>query len=484
LVRALDPPVLAAHRAAQDHRRRRLAHVVLALYLATVCVDAIRKVAAAPASTLGVIYVITMLAYLLVIPAPTGRWRTAPRTLPIWLFLLSLWCLAVALVQHLPPEMALLGWMSYVFFVPLLYVGAQLAADDRVLIKALRVVTLTGGVVGAGAIASAVLGASAPSLLQPIIPAVGIHSFTAGNVYLAPSFFATAEEAAEQLLVALFAWLALARLPGGIVRRPTWLILAMLILVGMVVAGRRANVYVAAAGIVLVLLLGRPRLAGRLVPMQAARAATATGRRLGIWVLAMAGALALALFLGNARMASFLASGSPGSRVSAMFAGPSSGSVLGQGPGTSTQGITIVDAASFAPGSSPGASAGYVLAGRPFITVEGGLIKTWLELGIMGVVLYGAVFWAALAPAVRLLRRLDGVGVALTVLAVALGIIFLKGHQSLDDPLIQPLFWLSVGGIWGRMRAAGPNPPPDGAMAEPSPLLGRGSVAIHPRLMA
>jgi hypothetical protein len=36
---------------------------------------------------------------------------------------------------------------------------------------------------------------------------------------------------------------------------------------------------------------------------------------------------------------------------------------------------------------------------------------------------------------------------------MALGVVFLKGHQSLDDPLIQPLFWLGVGGIWGRMRA-------------------------------
>ena len=89
-----------------------------------------------------------------------------------------------------------------------------------------------------------------------------------------------------------------------------------------------------------------------------------------------------------------------------------------------------------------------------FIATEGGLSKTWLELGIIGVVLYGAVFWVALAPAIRSLRRLDGAGVALTMLAIALGVVFLKGHQSLDDPLIQPLFWLSVGGIWGRMQAA------------------------------
>ena len=95
---------------------------------------------------------------------------------------------------------------------------------------------------------------------------------------------------------------------------------------------------------------------------------------------------------------------------------------------------------------------GYFLDGRTFIIAEGALSKTWLELGIMGLILYGAVFWAALAPAIRSWRRLDKVGVAFTMLAIALGVVFLKGHQSLDDPLIQPLFWLCVGGIWGRMR--------------------------------
>jgi O-antigen ligase len=126
---------------------------------------------------------------------------------------------------------------------------------------------------------------------------------------------------------------------------------------------------------------------------------------------------------------------------------------MGQGPGTSTQGVAVVGATPLTAGLPRGSYGTYILDGRTFVTAEGGLAKTWLELGIMGVVLYGAVFWVALAPAVRSLRRLDGAGVALTILAIALGVVFLKGHQSLDDPLIQPLFWLSVGGIWGRARA-------------------------------
>ena len=457
----LGPPDALANWRILELQRRRVANLVFILYLATLSVDAIRKVAGAPSSILAVIYVITALIYITVIPAIAGRNQVAPqavpRLLPVWLFLLSLWCLAVAVAQHIPLEMALLGWVSYVFFVPLLYVGAELAADDRLTGKALRVAAMSGGLVGAGAIASAVLGQSAPALLQPIVSVAGIHSFTAGNVYLAPSIFATAEEASEQLLIALFAWAALTYLPGRITRPRLWLLLGALIVSGLLVVARRTDVYVAIAGIVAALILGqagtRTSVPALRIPASARRGATRTRRRLGASIIfAVAGAVVLVFLLGDTILASFLVSGSPASRIALIFSVPNSGSLIGQGPGTSTQGIAIVDAVSTSMGTGLDSSASYVLAGRTFITVEGGLAKVWLELGIVGVALYGAIFWTALTPAIRSLRRLDGVGTALALLAIALGIIFLKGHQSLDDPLIQPLFWLITGGIWGRTR--------------------------------
>jgi hypothetical protein len=433
-------------------RRSGVAGLTFVLYVATLSVDAIRKVAGLPASTIGIIYVIVALIYLAAVPATVGLPREAsranPGTLPIWLFMLSLWCLAVALVQHIPPETAMLGWLSYVFFVPLLYVGAELAADGRLAVKALRVVALGGGIVGAGAIASALLGQSAPALLQPIIPAVGTHSFTGGNIYLSPSLFATAEEASEQLLIALFAWAALAHLPNGISRRKHWMFLGVLIAAGLIVTARRTDIDVAIAGIIAALILGRIRIPA---PAERFAAPARTASRPGLAIFAAAAAaVALISFLGEAKLASFLTSGSPQSRIAFIFSLPNQGSVIGQGTGTSTQGVTVFGATLL---PNQGSYANYVLHGRTFLTAEGGLAKTWLELGFLGVVLFGAVFWVALAPAIRSLRRLDGAGIALTMLAIALGVVFLKGHQSLDDPLIQPLFWLAVGGIWGRMRA-------------------------------
>jgi len=371
----------------------------------------------------------------------------------LWLTLLSFWCVIVAITQRIPTEMALLGWVSYVFFVPLFYVGAELMADDKRAAKVLRLVAVAGGIVGLGAMASAFLGHSAPRLLQPIIPIVGFHSFNDGNVYLAPSIFATAEEAAEQLLVAFFAWIALAQLQFARLGSTSSAVLGMLVVGGMISTARRTDIIVAIVGVIVLAVLGGMH-SSTTAEQFGSRLAAGTRRRLGVtFLLAAVGSITLVSFLGASKLVPFLTSGSPGSRLSLMFSRPNMGSLIGQGTGTSTQGANVVGAISFYGTNRQGIYSGYILNGRVFATTEGGFAKTWLELGIVGVILYGGVFLSVLGPAVRYLRLLDGTGRALTVVTIALGIIFLKGHQSLDDPLVQPLFWLSAGGIWGRMRA-------------------------------
>jgi hypothetical protein len=424
-------------------RRSRLAVLTFWLYLATLSVDAVRKLAGLPASVIGVVYVITAVIYIVANPGTGGRRHAFPRTLPIWLFLISVWCLAVAVLQHISLEMALLGWASYVFFVPLLYVGAELAADDSLLIKGLRIIVISGGIVGVGAIASAVLGESAPIVLQPIVPTVGTHTFGTASIYLAPSFFATAEEASEQLLIATFAWAALMRMGNKGKGRAPLAFLGILVASGLIATARRTDLDVAIVGIIAALLLGYARPTRRLT-------AGSRGRLGGAVFTAIAGVIVLVPFLGGTKLISFLTSGAVVSRISLMFDLANTGSLVGQGPGTSTQGIALIGAGP----TGTGLSASYVLNNRIFLIAEGGLAKTWLELGIMGMVLYGAIFWEALSAPIHSLRRLDEAGVAFTMLAIALGVVFLKGHQSLDDPLIQPLFWLAVGGIWGRMHAA------------------------------
>jgi len=450
-----------------DRRHGRGYGLLLLLYVVILSDDAIRKLAAFPAAATGLVYVLTGVLYVVALPGLMLRSRPAPRSLPWWLAMLSLWCAAEAAADHIPVAMALLGWASYVYFVPLFYVGAELMADDRRAASALRIAAIAGGVIGAGAVASALLGQSAPALLQPIVPSAGIHTFSTQNVYLAPSIFATSEEASEHLLIGLFALVALARLPARGLGRAASAVLAGLIIAGLLAAARRADLYVAGAGIAGLALLGvaaRPR-AGH---PRTVRAAGKLGRLWPALAIAALGSAAAFLVAGGGKLVPFLTSGQGGGDALALMFSPAHPAALaGQGPGTSTQGASVVGAIPVTGVGTQGRYAGYTMGGRFFLTAEGGLTKTWLELGIVGVVLYAGVVFSVLSPVVHRLGRLDLTGRALTVLTFALGVVFLKGHQSLDNPLMQPLFWIAAGGAWGRMRSRPPAArPPATAMPD------------------
>jgi hypothetical protein len=433
--------------------RRKTLRMAFALYVAALTVDAVRKLTGLSTVANGIIFLVVGLMYLILLPGNKHKIQPTPRYLRLWLAMLSFWCLIEALVPRIPASMAILGWVSYIFFVPLLYVGAELMASDRSAARVLRVVAIGGAVVGLGAMASALLGQSAPTILQPIASTVGIHSFSTGNIYLAPSVFATAEEAAEELLIALFAWMALNYLPSEKPRRLSSAITGILVAVGLIATARRADIAMAIAGLVILIILGRRAFrvgADRRAPRTATRVLTRSAPAL---ILGIVGAAALISALGASKLVPFLTSISDGQTTLALMFSPANrGSLIGQGTGTSTQGASVVGATLSTTYRGNQMYASYVQDGRTFITVEGGLSKTWLELGIVGVLLYAAVFASAVGPIARSLGRLDGVGRTLTVLTITLGVIFLKGHQSLDDPLVQPLFWLAAGGAWGRMR--------------------------------
>jgi hypothetical protein len=447
------PPVRPGEEPAASRLRSTETRLVLVLYLATLLTDAIRKLAGLSGSIIGITYLIVGAIYVICLPGILSRRRVAPPFLAVCLILLSLWCLIVASIQQIPAGMALLGWVSYVFFVPLFYVGAELMAEDHRAARVLRVAAIAGGIIGLGAIVSAILGQSAPTLLQPIIPSVGIHSSNDGNVYLAPSIFATAEVASEQLLIALFAWAALEHLPSGRLKRVPSAALGALMFGGLFAAERRADIYVAVVGIIAIVILDR--MSTRPASAQPAPQAPARtrGRLWAALFAAAVGSVILVSFLGASKLVLFFTSSSPGGRLSLMFSASNPIALTGQGTGTSTQGVGLIGVNSFSAINSHGPYTGYILNGRDYITAEGGLTKTWLELGIVGVLLYGGVFLSILGPPIRSVRRIDGTGRALIVLTVALGIIFLKGHQSLDNPLVQPLYWLAAGGAWGRMHA-------------------------------
>jgi hypothetical protein len=439
-------------------------------YLLLISLDAARKVAGLPASVIGIVYIATAGVYLAYLRYRRTTHVAAPRYLPVILTVLTLWCIGVAIAQNTPIEIALLGIASYIYFVPLVYIGAALMSDNAQAIKALRVVAISGGIIGAGAILSAILGQSAPALLQPIIPSAGIHSSDVGNIYLAPSIFATAEEASEQILISLFAWMALVYTPGNKIRRSTSSILLALLFGGLFAAERRTDIDVAVLGLFAVVFLNRTtrRMDSAHTPLL--HVVEERGRIAIAVMLSALGCVILLAILGGGRLVSFLTSESPWKRILLMFSPADLHGLAGQGPGTSTQGAGIIGATTFNAINNSGQYVAYTIGNRVFMTAEGGLTKTWLELGLMGVLLYLFVFVSLLAPMIRMMRALDGAGRALLVLAIAVGVVFLKGHQSLDNPLVQPMYWLVVGGIWGRLHAA--QNVPDSVLASTGPAPG------------
>jgi hypothetical protein len=446
-VRLIDPV------AAPTQASTGLIKLTFALYLAIILLDALRKTIGLPGSSIAIIYVIAAILYAASLMARQRQRNLLPSFLPMTLLFITAWCVLNAIVRHVPASLAVLGWSSYVFFVPLAYVGAKLMADDRSAVRVLRVAAVIGSLVGIGTIASAILGPSAPTLLQPIVPGVGYHTANGGNIYLAPSIFADSEEACEQLLVALFAWAALMLADHDSIKRGRLTALGLVIFAGIIAAERRAGIYIAIVGLIMLLAAGSGR--SQTSPTHMRRQAFSGGGR---WQLVLAlsmtalGSVILINVLGANLILSFLTSSSLGAPLRLMIASAHPAALYGQGTGTSTQGSYILGATSFSGTNAQGPYTGVSLDGRSFITAEGGLSKTWLELGLIGVLLYGAVFITIIGPVLRSLGKLDSIGRALLAATIGLGILFLKGHQSLDDPLIQPLFWIAAGGVWGRLR--------------------------------
>jgi hypothetical protein len=450
--------------------------ILLVLYLAIMSVDAIRKTTGLPGSSIVIIYAVTAAIYVAAFSRPHRVRGSLPRYFPLALVFLTVWCIVNALIAQVPAQIGLLGWSSYVFFAPLAYVGAEIMADDRCAARVLRVVAVMGGVVGVGTIASALLGSSAPALLQPIIPSVGVHTASGGDIYLAPSIFSDSEEACEQLLVSLFAWTALMLSRPSSLRRGGFAALGLVIFAGLIAAERRAGIDIAVAGVAVLLVMGTGRSQSQ---RRHARRPASAGRRSQLAIalgLSAIGSVVLIEIMGPDVIVSFLTTRSFGAPLKLMVSSPNPSALVGQGTGTATQGANLMGGTSFYGATPHGLYTGLAVDGKSYMTVEGGLSKTWLELGLIGVLLYGQVFGTAIVPVLRRFGSLDGIGRALLVLSLGLGILFLKGHQSLDDPLSQPLFWIAVGGVWGRLRRQTAEPDSREVTADVAPYADRALV--------
>ncbi|MFZ5869234.1 MAG: hypothetical protein ACOYXW_01680 [Actinomycetota bacterium] len=420
-----------------------------ALFAAILLVDPVRKLGLVDAPLILLIYVATGIILLSLLLSGRGNRPSGPPLLPILLIALTAWCLVNAVLTQVPLVMVALGTATYVFFVPLVYAGIRIAESGTALTTLLRVVSIVGSLVGVGAIISSVLGPSAPVVLRPVAEDAAFHSFLEGNIYLSPSIFVSGEMAAEILLVSLFAWLASLSLSTHALG-PAQALLGAAIAVGLLSTARRTVIAAALAGFVAFgLLRYLDSLKARNHPL--ARKSAGLGPAV---VLAVVGSASLVGSAGTDGLVPFLTVGSSEvlSRLTGMFSVLHPFALVGQGIGTSTQGLVQFGAIPLPGYFNGGLYNLYLFQGRVLTAAEGGLAKAWLEIGVTGVLLYAAVFAVVIIGPFRRLRHLDGMGRAAILLVIALSIVFLKGHQSLDNPRIQPLYWIAAGIAWQRTR--------------------------------
>lgn len=93
------------------------------LYLVPPSMHTISKLSRPPRGIATAIYVLTGMIYRVFSCKEALVNRSAPRSLPIWLDMLSLQYLSGDTVQRISPDTALLRWASCVFFVSSRYKG-------------------------------------------------------------------------------------------------------------------------------------------------------------------------------------------------------------------------------------------------------------------------------------------------------------------------------------------------------------------------
>lgn len=410
----------ATHTAAA---RTKVPKSLVVLYVTILVVDLARKVLGAPTSALLLGDIATVLIYAQCIQhLRRGRSRF-PAVAFVLFIALVVWVLLEGSTSRSTLGTLLLGVRGYAMYVPLALVGAGLFTNREASRRAAYGLTIGGVFIAAGAIASALLGSSAPLALEPIVPEVALRSFEDREIYLAPSVFATGEKAADQLMFSLLAGVALFLSERR--WRRIWVAVGLAVMTAGMVATARRTPLVLAAAAGLTLLVLRDSTNGR--------RARSPIRRLPA-ITAGAGALvASALLIGGAGFATFVSSPSNALNVLDNIVQPPSNplNVEGQGAGTSSTGLDQLRAET-----------------ATLERAEGLMARVWLELGLVGLLIYGSMLLTGVIGALRMTRGGDVWQCAAGLAAVSIFLLALKGHQALGNGQVQPLFWLCVGAAW------------------------------------
>lgn len=418
----------------RTHSRSRSVQLsLLVVFLVLASQDAVRKSTGAPSWVLLLQDLPIALAYLAGIRL-RGR-RSVPSGAYIVAAALALWVWLEMTTPDSSAATALLGFHTYLWYLPLVLVGANHLATPKATQRAYTFLVMAGTGVGLLAVLGAALGDAAPAILRPIAENTARRSY--GNtaaIYLSPSIFATGEKAANFLILCLSA----SQLPTARLQfRPTFQRLAVLSMFAGLVATQRRTAILVGAGVFAAAFWARRRY-------RLSKPAKRLDQKLMV-TLAVAGLVTMvavspaALSRSTSAFGSFLLdlANARGVAQNAVLIPDQPWAIEGQGAGTATLGLD---------------KSGQDLAG--LTRAEGIVAKVWLELGLVGSVLFLWLISTLVLPLAHAAPRSSNPVAVWTIYALGVLLLSLKGHQVFDNPQVQIPFWLAVGAAYGHLRTS------------------------------
>jgi hypothetical protein len=371
-------------------------------------------------------------------------WRTGPqrRWQPPFFISLLTFCLLSMLGIFNPNSpgilVGLVGFHSYVWFVPLLWVGFQ-AFDNwesaREFFWWLCVITIPMTLLAAY---QYVHFASLPAALAPVKGDILYHTAVGGleNIKQVPSIFVNAEKFSRYCLMTFF--LSLGLLVDGrgtAFQKRAVGFAAAASAAGLFLSGRRSPLYFGLFGFAWLMMGFYTNLGLRAAYRWIA-------------VVALAGAAVFFITITQNPNAQYYQQSTASIPDRARFLyddivdSYQRSGLIGLGTGTGSQGVAYVPGGDEWLHTSSSSSFG--------LWAESGLGKIMEELGLVGVAFFALWFLSMSLAWFRNVRKLRGkapyaVGAALAVYFLLMLAWFAKGHQILGDPITLVQFWFVMG---------------------------------------
>lgn len=349
------------------------------------------------------------------------------------------WCIVEAFNPILPgPLFATIGLRSYLWYVPLLFLGYYMFTKQENLLRFCRILVYTSIPLVLIAIIQYVFYDLTLLLVQPLEGAHQFHSFTYGNIKLIPAVFGSAERFGNFILFLYFLGLGLWFYPHNSSRQKLFIIISVVCsCIGVFVSGRRTPMYLLPLGTLGYILFYHR---GLLLNPQKSLLKPLTILLLGVFIIIYFG------FKGISEYFIYSIGGLLSERPLTLmqdmnFAIENSG-FLGFGTGSRSQGLQYI------PGGLE-----WALRGGPEQMswgVEGGIAKIWYELGPIGALIFIMFFSQMFFNWARELHKLKGtalysLGLAICVFLVSILLWFAKGHMILGNATTLVCFWFFMG---------------------------------------